>query len=639
MILPDNETKIDLLNNEAIAQTIVTILREKPDKPVTIGVHGDWGAGKSSILEMVDSILSSEEKVACIKFNGWQFQGIEDAKIALIEGIVTTLVESRPAVRKAGDKVKDVLKRIDWIKAAKKAGGLAWTAFTGLPNPKQIQSIVSTIKSWGGSPTEHITKENIESVARNLNGLLKPSEVKRVPEEVKEFHKAFDELLDAADIEQLIVLIDDLDRCLPETAIETLEAARLFIFTNRTAFIIGADEAMIEYSVRKHFPDLPDSTGPRDYARNYLEKLIQIPFRIPTLGEAETKTYITLLLVGAVLGEENSEFQKLIVEAKELLKRPWTNAGLDSATVNKVLENYKKDVAEVLQVSEQISTILTTGTNGNPRQIKRFLNALLLRKRIAEARGFGDDINLPKLAKLMLAERFIPHLFDYMVGSVNSASNGICKDLAEIEKAHEQQKDGEKIKKSKTNVSTSVTSAENWFTDTVIKNWASINPKLADTDLRPYLFVAKDKKDYFQGSSALGKFSVIAEKLLGRKFAITAAGMRSELQKLIPTEATNVFDILKQKIIYKDSLINEPEGMAGIVMLVEVHQHLETNLLDMLEDLQAKKLGVWVISGWGSCLRSDESKVRFKTLLEKWAVSGEPFLKSAATNALKVKIK
>ena len=54
MILSDNETKIDLLNNEAIANTIVTLLREKPEHPVTVGVHGDWGAGKSSVLDVVE---------------------------------------------------------------------------------------------------------------------------------------------------------------------------------------------------------------------------------------------------------------------------------------------------------------------------------------------------------------------------------------------------------------------------------------------------------------------------------------------------------------------------------------------------------------------------------------------------------
>ena len=132
MILSDNETKVDLLNNEAIAKTIVELIRSRPDRPVTIGVHGDWGAGKSSVLEMIENALSGQEAVLCLKFNGWRFQGFEDAKIALIEGIVTALVEKRSLLTKAGDAVKDILRRIDALKAAKKIGGLALTGYAAL---------------------------------------------------------------------------------------------------------------------------------------------------------------------------------------------------------------------------------------------------------------------------------------------------------------------------------------------------------------------------------------------------------------------------------------------------------------------------------------------------------------------------
>ncbi len=109
MILTDNETKIDLLNNEAIAATIIGLLRSKPDHPVTIGVHGDWGAGKSSVLEMIEAGFDGQDDVLCLKFNGWRFQGFEDAKIALIEGIVTGLIEKRPALTKATAFVKVVV--------------------------------------------------------------------------------------------------------------------------------------------------------------------------------------------------------------------------------------------------------------------------------------------------------------------------------------------------------------------------------------------------------------------------------------------------------------------------------------------------------------------------------------------------
>ena len=112
MILTDNETKVDLLNNEAIATTIIKLPRDRPDRPVTIGVHGDWGAGKSSVLEMIEAGFEGEEKVICLKFNG--FQGFEDAKIALIEGIVTGLIEKRPALTRAGEAVKAVVKRPLW---------------------------------------------------------------------------------------------------------------------------------------------------------------------------------------------------------------------------------------------------------------------------------------------------------------------------------------------------------------------------------------------------------------------------------------------------------------------------------------------------------------------------------------------
>ena len=85
MILSDNETKVDLLNNEAIAKTIVSLIKDSKEQPISIGIHGDWGAGKSSILEMVESEVKtsateSEKKYACIRFNGWKHQGFEDSK-------------------------------------------------------------------------------------------------------------------------------------------------------------------------------------------------------------------------------------------------------------------------------------------------------------------------------------------------------------------------------------------------------------------------------------------------------------------------------------------------------------------------------------------------------------------------------
>lgn len=168
MILTDNETKVDLLNNEAIASTIIELLRARPEHPVTIGVHGDWGAGKSSVLEMIEFGLDGKGDVLCLKFNGWRFQGFEDAKIALIEGIVTALIEKRPALTKAAGAVKNVFRRIDWLKVAKRAGGLAVTAFTGIPTPDQLQSIVGSLESVLADPAKLATKENLSAAVEEV---------------------------------------------------------------------------------------------------------------------------------------------------------------------------------------------------------------------------------------------------------------------------------------------------------------------------------------------------------------------------------------------------------------------------------------------------------------------------------------
>ncbi|HBP5573596.1 Qat anti-phage system ATPase QatA [Pseudomonas aeruginosa] len=638
MILTDNETKVDLLNNEAIATTIIGLLRAKPDHPVTIGVHGDWGAGKSSVLEMIEAGFADQEDVLCLKFNGWRFQGFEDAKIALIEGIVTGLVEKRPALKKAAVAVKDVFSRIDWLKVAKRTGGLALTAFTGIPTPEQIGAIVGSLEALVADPAKLLTKENLSTAIEEAKAVLKPGESKNVPEEVEAFRKAFDRLLKDAGIKQLVVLIDDLDRCLPDTAIETLEAIRLFVFTARTAFVVAADEAMIEYAVRKHFPDLPDSTGPRDYARNYLEKLIQVPFRIPALGETETRIYVTLLLAGAEVGENDESYGKLISVAREKLKRPWTSGGLDAATVKTALGQQAEKANNALALSDQIGPILASGAKGNPRQIKRFLNTLLLRERTATARGFGDDIKLPVLAKLMLAERFIPRLFEQIAFVAAVHPQGLCEDLETLEKSLVSV-DGKDSESKGQKAAEAVLASDNavlneWKSSETVCDWAHLSPKLSGIDLRPYLFVTKDKKDYFGPVSVLGHLAGVVEKLFGGK--MTVQGYEAELKQLVQPEAEKVFEAVRSKIMSTGTFDTRPAGIDGLAVLVKAQSGLQSRLMDFLEALPSGKCGPWAVSGWQGVIKDSECATRLTKLLGDWSkVSNNPGLKASAEAALK----
>jgi len=621
MIIPDNETAVDLLNNQPIANNIVDLLKDHMGEPITIGVHGDWGAGKSSVLEMIEaSFINNKDGILCLRFDGWRFQGFEDAKIALIEGIVTGLLNERSLSAKSVEKIKNLLKRVDWLKLAKHGGGLAVTAFTGLPNPDHIRLAVTALKTLVNDPGAAVDKEKITAALESADGILRPAEeVKRIPEEIQAFRKEFDDLLEESGINQLVVLIDDLDRCLPKTVIETLEAIRLFVFTSRTAFIVAADEGMIEYSVREHFPDLPESTNSRDYARNYLEKLVQVPFRLPSLGELETKVYVSLLLIGSELGEDDSDFLKLAAAAKEVMRKPWEESSLEIKTINETLGEKAKQVTDIILISEQIGHSLAGGTNGNPRQIKRFLNTLLLRKEAAEARGFGDEIALPILAKLMLAERFIPGLFDRIAQTAAIDPTGVCPEIASLETSIKNDSESEQ-ETSTPQVKTSTEdekSTPEWLDNPEILAWARIEPPLAKVDLRPYLFIAKERKDYFAGAAISPKLSLLAEKLMGGELGVQ--GQSSQVSSLAPEEQVTLFDLIRGRTMRSGNFAKKPDGIEGLKLLSKNNTALETKLVDFLDTLPTSTLGPWCIGGWDTTIKETGNKARLATLVQGWA--------------------
>lgn len=643
--LSDQETKVDLLNNEAIARTVVRLIREKSDRPITIGIHGDWGAGKSSVLEMVEAAFPDDGPVLCLKFNGWQFQGFEDAKIALIEGVVNGLIENRSLLTKAGDEAKRLLASIDWLKVAKKGGGLAFTALTGLPSWDQIETLAGPLLDRLKSPD--ISKEEVTTAVEETKALLKdkPAESKSVPKEIKAFLTAYKELIDKAGIERLVVLVDDLDRCVPETAIQTLEAVRLFVAMDKTAFVIGADEGMIQYAVRKHFPDLPE----RDeyYARSYLEKLLQVPFRIPALGETETQIYVTLLLLGGRLGEDTSEFQELLKLGRTALQEPWEGKGLEHDAIKRVLKEQYNALQPVIVMAEQISPVLAAGTKGNPRQIKRFLNALTLRLAVAESRGFGKAIEQTHLAKLMLAELFLPEsVFNHIASSAANAQDGICPELAALEAfvangASTPAESGtapteEDADEAKPKAETNAT-LEEWKTRPEVLRWAAIQPSFARVSLKPYLFVIKDRRNFLSSAAPLPpKLAALLERLCGGEMAAKAA--TSDVRGLLPLELDPLFNALRTRVLANTSFEKRPDAMAGVAALVEAHTSLQGRYVDLLEALPPKKLGPWIATS-GAIVTNAGLRSRFDALSQRWIKEGGAPLRAALTTGAEARRK
>ena len=421
--------------------------------------------------------------------NSWQFQGFQDAKTVLIEQILTTLEKRVSGIPKAKRLLLNILRRVKVFKIARTVVGLVITAKTGIP--------VASISDLGDALVDRAVEKPAEAVAgvESLGECVSAPEAKTLPKEMEGFREEFADLLKEAGITRLVVLLDDLDRCLPATAIETLEAIKLFLFAPGAVFVIAADEGMIEYAVKKHFPDLPTTASPSSYARNYLEKLVQVPFRIPAMGLAETRVYIALLMLEARLTAENAAFNVVRDVAREALRKPWEREVFDRAHLRDKLGNstWPGPLEEALTLSDQLAPMLADQTKGNPRQVKRFLNALLLRQNIAAARGLHDEIKTTALAKVMLAERFLPELYEQLAVEAAKSDDGTAPKLLELEKKEKGASSDERVKP---------TAVESVKKEEASIAWALLEPSLADEDLRPYILVTRDQRNPFSVSTS-----------------------------------------------------------------------------------------------------------------------------------------
>jgi predicted KAP-like P-loop ATPase len=113
----DKESKIDFLNFNETAESIKDLITEKDLMPISVGIFGDWAAGKSTILELTKKALDADQQPYIqIHFDSWMFQGYDDAKAALLETIATELVKQAEQDKGLSEKAKDFAARVDKIR-------------------------------------------------------------------------------------------------------------------------------------------------------------------------------------------------------------------------------------------------------------------------------------------------------------------------------------------------------------------------------------------------------------------------------------------------------------------------------------------------------------------------------------------
>ncbi len=477
----DNETTEDFLNYEVHCNLIKEYVTNPSLLPLTIGVFGDWGSGKSSIMKMLEQKLKTDDKVLTIYFNSWLFESYEDAKVSLLENILLELSKNENLDETAKKKLLSLMSRVDYMKLAtdgiKKYG-------------KNVIDIIAT----GGIGTaieagfSMLNKEKLEKLQTDdfsqINEYLQDEQKNTTKNTIKTFRKDFEELIKATDYESVVIFIDDLDRCMPERVIETLEAIKLFLSVPNTAFVIGADERIIKHSISMHL-QLHTLNNNSDYLQgsqqivtDYIEKLIQIPYRIPKLSLSEIETYNNLLFCKTKL--DNKDFKVLYKQYLNFRNEDFYSAfsyGHIQETIN--AENHV-NLFTLLNLSHNMSQMITSVLKGNPRQTKRFLNTFILRSKLAEVAKL--EINTFVLIKLMLLEYFDTKLFKKL-NDLQSKNDGFFREISILEAIFI---DGQQNELNE--------SFKEWQSPQ-IQNWIQIEPRLSEVDLRNYFWLFRDKTE------------------------------------------------------------------------------------------------------------------------------------------------
>lgn len=532
---PDNDTASDFLNFSGVADTVAEIIVQARGRPVSIGVSGAWGVGKSSMIRLIRASLAArprtenEREFIFVEFNAWLYQGYDDARAALIDVIATKLEQEATHRKKAVDKAKALLKRVNWLRAAKLVGGSAVALSMGLP-PVGILGEMWALGRRGveGHPDEKLISDGqakVGEAAEAAAGLLKPKPESSPPKEIHALRETFVDTLHELGV-TLVVLIDDLDRCLPETTISTLEAIRLFLFLDSTAFVIAADNDMIKHAVQRHFEGVKD-----ELVTNYFDKLIQVPIRVPPLGTQEVRAYLMLLFV------EDSQVdagvkEKIRSGVCAQLQQSWQGKRVDRAFVQKLHPDLPKELLGKFDVAERLAPIMTTasGIAGNPRLIKRFLNALAIRMAISTAQGVGVDEAV--LAKLLLFERLgSSKAYAELMAAVSSSDRGKPAFLGEWEQ--------------KANAGAKLELRPPW-NEPFVQEWLTLWPNLADKDLRGALYVSREHAPLITPEDRLssGAAELLAAML---EHPDMAAGIKDQLAGVPRAEIAVMMDRLLER--------------------------------------------------------------------------------------------
>jgi predicted KAP-like P-loop ATPase len=258
---------IDLLDRRKLAKNFVTVLMSQEAK--VFSINGGWGSGKTWFLKFIED--ECKEKIHFIKYNVWENDYLENPFRAIMSELLeklTSLIKEDKIF--AGTKLEEVTKDIDKLKVS-------------------FQKLFELTRKFKFTPQITYGLPDGSSVSGAISIEHKNSEIdvyENMKIEKENFTNSLKSLLKIMDTKQIILAIDELDRCRPDYAIKTLEVIKHFFDIEGLKFILAVDKNQLAKTVEVMF-------GHGTNTDCYLRKFVDLEYNLP---DGSKKEYIDYLI-------------------------------------------------------------------------------------------------------------------------------------------------------------------------------------------------------------------------------------------------------------------------------------------------------------------------------------------------------
>jgi len=298
----------DRLQFARFVKPLATVLRaETTTTPLTVGVFGPWGSGKSSLLRLLQEELEKNdpERFLFIPFNPWTHRREPNMLVPLLHAAYDATTKKSDAFKESAQKIFNVLTRL--------GADLLLKAVT--VDAVDLEKLEELEESYVKS------RQKVESEMRKLRQTLE--------EWAQEVYKSTQKG------RRIVFVIDDLDRCEPTEILDVLEAVKLFLDVPHMMVILAVDKEVIDRGIEVRYDKFPFAKERKAaLGAEYLEKIVQLPVVLPPLGGAEIDGLLDALKVKEVMPEVAPLLGKLVPPNPRKIKRivnllAFTNAILE----------------------------------------------------------------------------------------------------------------------------------------------------------------------------------------------------------------------------------------------------------------------------------------------------------------------